>query len=122
VNAAIASLDARPFEYLMLRATPAPWRAEDSSLVVYAMWIDLQGLDDRNEPRRGRLAAVLPESAYRFMVEPDAASEAALDGSLLPEVPLPTPEEYDLRRLDRAFFERLEGKPATRRAAGARRS
>ena len=32
-------------------------------------------------------------------------------------MPLPTPEEYDLRRLDRAFFERLEGKPATRRSA-----
>ena len=81
------------------------------------MWIDLQGLDDRNEQRRGRLAAVLPEPAYRFMVEPDAASEAALDGSVLPEMPLPTPEEYDLRRLDRALFERLEGKPATRRSA-----
>ncbi len=117
VNAAIASLGARPFEYLMLRATPAPWRAEDSLLVVYAMWIDLQGLDDRDEQRRGRLAAVLPEPAYRFIVEPDAASEAALDGSVLPEMPLPTPGEYDLRKLDRALFERLLGKPATRRSA-----
>ena len=61
VNAAIASLGARPFEYLLLRATPAPWRAEDSLLVVYAMWIDLQGLDDRNEQQQGRLAATLPE-------------------------------------------------------------
>ncbi len=69
------------------------------------MWIDLQGLDDADEQQRGRLAAVLPDVAYRLLVEPDASSEAPLDGSRLPEVPLPSPEEFDLRKLDRALFE-----------------
>jgi penicillin amidase len=108
VNAAIASLDARPFEYLLLRQSPEPWRAEDSLLVVYAMWIDLQGLKAVDEQQRGRLAAVLPESAYRFVVEPDPAGEAPLDASRLPEMPIPEPEEYDLRKLDRALFARLD--------------
>ena len=81
VNAAAASLGARPFEYLLLGQTPEPWRAEDCMLVVYAMWIDLQGLDAHNEQRRGRLAAMLPEPVYRFLVEPEPAGEAALDGS-----------------------------------------
>ena len=90
VNAAVTSLGARPFEYLLLGQTPEPWRAEDCILVVHAMWIDLQGLDAHNEQRRGRLAAVLPEPVYRFLVEPEPAGEAALDGSLLPQMPMPT--------------------------------
>src|SRR5688500_20328935 len=96
VNAGIASLGTRPFEYWLLGQSPLPWRAEDSLLVVHAMWIDLQGLDDADEQQRGRLSAALPESVYRLLVEPDASSEAPLDGSRLPETPMPGPEEVDL--------------------------
>ncbi len=115
VNAGAASLRSRPFEYWLLGQAPAPWRAEDSMLVVYAMWIDLQGLTDADEQQRGRLAAVLPEAAYRLLVEPDASSEAPLDGSRLPEVPLPLPAEFDLRSFDRALFEPREEKIALER-------
>jgi penicillin amidase len=115
VNAGAASLRARPFEYWLLGQAPLPWRAEDSMLVVYAMWIDLQGLSDADEQQRGRLASVLPDAAYRLLVEPDASSEAPLDGSRLPEVPLPTPDEFDLRSFDRALFETAAGKVALER-------
>jgi len=109
VNAGIASLGVRPFEYLVIGQTPEPWRAEDSILVVHAMWIDLQGLvAARDELRRDRLAAVLPEAAYRFVVSPEPAAEAPLDGSRLPQMPIPTAAEYDLRRLARGLFERLD--------------
>lgn len=108
VNAAAAAQGARPFEYLLLGQAPAPWRAEDSILVVHAMWIDLQGLDGADEQQRGRLAAALPEAAWRLAVAPDPNWEAPLDGSRLPEVPLPAPAEYDLRALDRAQFEALD--------------
>jgi penicillin amidase len=108
VNSAIAAQGARPFEYLLLGQEPAPWRAEDSILVVHAMWIDLQGLDNADERQRGRLAAMLPEAAWRLVVEPDPSGEAPLDGSRLAEVPLPQPAEYDLRTLDRALFESLD--------------
>ncbi len=109
-NAGLAALRARPFEYLLLRRSPRPWRAEDCLLVVYAMWIDLQGLDAQSEQRRGRLASALPEALYRFIVEPDPAWEAPLDGSRLVEMPMPTAAEYDLRRVDRLLFERVERK------------
>ncbi|HEU5468122.1 MAG TPA: penicillin acylase family protein [Steroidobacteraceae bacterium] len=109
VNAGIASLQARPFEYLLLGQAPEPWLAEDCILVVHAMWIDLQGLvAARDELRRDRLAAALPEAAYRFVVEPEPTADAALDGSRLPQAPMPTAEEFDLRKLDRALFERVE--------------
>ncbi|HSY08331.1 MAG TPA: penicillin acylase family protein [Steroidobacteraceae bacterium] len=42
VNDALASLHSRPWEYWLLGAAPAPWRAEDTVLVAYAMWWDLQ--------------------------------------------------------------------------------
>lgn len=105
VNAGLEALGARPFEYFLLRREPQPWRVEDCLLVVFAMWIDLQGLEARHEQRRGRLAAVLPESVYRLLTEPDPSWEAPLDGSRLPEMPMPTADEYDLRKLDRKLFE-----------------
>jgi penicillin amidase len=112
VNAALAQESARPFEYLLLRQQPQPWRPEDSLLVVFAMWIDLQGLEARHEQRRGRLAAVLPAAMYRFLTEPDPSWEAPLDGTRLPLQPLPTPDQYDLRKLDRAWFEQADGDAA----------
>jgi penicillin amidase len=119
VNAGTDALGARPFEYALLGQAPLPWRPEDSLLVVYAMWIDLQGLEGADEQQRGRLSAALPDAAYRLLVEPDAASEAPLDGSRLPEVPMPTPQDFDLRRQDRALFERLDAVPTPGRIAAA---
>jgi len=43
VNAGVSSLHSRPWEYWLLGSTPAAWRAEDSILVIDAMWWDLQG-------------------------------------------------------------------------------
>jgi penicillin amidase len=119
VNAAVAAMHARPFEHLLLRSEPAPWGAEDSLLVVYAQWIDLQGLDNLDEQRNGRLAKSLPPSVARFLSDPDPAFEAPLDGGRLPKPALPTPGEYDLRRLGKALFERVDRARAARlRVAG----
>ncbi len=111
-NAALEAMGARPFEYLLLGEAPQPWRAEDSLLVVFAMWIDLQGLEARTEQRRGRLAAVLPPSVYHFVMDPDPEWEAPLDGSRLPRAAMPTEDEYDLRKLDRKLFEDLDERVA----------
>lgn len=105
VNAALADSSFRPFEYLLLRTGPATWRTEDCLLVVYAMWIDLQGIEARGEQQRDRLAAALPETLYRLVTEPDPDWEAPLDGSRLPRPPLPDPQQVDLRRIDRDLFD-----------------
>ncbi|MGA8707368.1 MAG: penicillin acylase family protein, partial [Steroidobacteraceae bacterium] len=42
VNAGLASLGSRPWEYWLLGAAPAPWLPEDTILVTQAMWWDLQ--------------------------------------------------------------------------------
>jgi penicillin amidase len=43
VNAGLASLAKKPFEYMLLGEEPAPWQPEDSGLVMFSMYLDLQG-------------------------------------------------------------------------------
>jgi penicillin amidase len=104
VNAAINDSRMRPFEYLLLRSKPAPWHAEDTFLVVYAMWIDLQGLEDRSEQQNGLLAATLPESLSRLLIDGDPQWDAPLDGSVLASTPFPDAADVDLREFDPALF------------------
>lgn len=42
VNAGLKDLGAWPFEYGVLMQQPRPWAPEDSVLVIYAMYLDLQ--------------------------------------------------------------------------------
>ncbi|HEX6636564.1 MAG TPA: penicillin acylase family protein, partial [Steroidobacteraceae bacterium] len=55
VNAGVASLEARPWEYLLLRAQPREWLPEDSVLVVHSMWWQLQWGPLRDELDRRRV-------------------------------------------------------------------
>ena len=48
VNAGLSALGARPPEYLLLRQQPQPWVAADTVLVVYGMYLDLQGSDRKS--------------------------------------------------------------------------
>lgn len=57
VNAGLASLHSRPWEYWLLGSRPAPWRPEDSILVAYSMWWDLQVNGFRREIVRQELNA-----------------------------------------------------------------
>ncbi|NEV62179.1 penicillin acylase family protein [Thiorhodococcus minor] len=50
VNAGLASLRARPWEYILLRQRPEPWRPVDTYAVGLAMFRDLQ--DERNMRER----------------------------------------------------------------------
>jgi len=65
VNAGLAQLSARPWEYWLLGQQPAAWRPEDSMLVVYAMWWDLQASGFRRAILRREINARLggPECA-----------------------------------------------------------
>ena len=58
-NAGLASLTARPWEYWVLGQRPAPWRPEDTVLVTYAMWWDLQASGFRREMLRQQINARL---------------------------------------------------------------
>src|SRR5688500_15795878 len=50
VNAGLRGLDGRPWEYLVLGSTPAPWSAEDSILTAFSMYLNLN--DSTGEERK----------------------------------------------------------------------
>jgi penicillin amidase len=59
VNAGLGNLRSRPWEYWVLRSDPSAWRPEDTVLVSYAMWWDLQYSDFRHEMVRQEINARL---------------------------------------------------------------
>ena len=111
VNAGLAALQARPFEYGLLRATPRRWRAEDTLLVVWAMYFDLQ--DDQLHARLLARLAARPGhdagAARASCCRPRARYDAPLDAAAIDEPAAPMPAEAP------AWF----GKPARRRRAAA---
>ena len=57
VNAGLASLHSRPWEYWLLGGPPAAWKPEDTVLVVYSMWWDLQANGLKRELLRREINA-----------------------------------------------------------------
>ncbi len=89
VNAGLAALPKIPWEYLVLRTPPQPWREEDSILCVYAMWFDLQDWHGSFEQSNSALRQAFGQAALNFLNPPGNSWDAALDGSTLASAPLP---------------------------------
>ncbi|MEI2771719.1 MAG: penicillin acylase family protein [Candidatus Competibacter sp.] len=98
VNAGLAALSAPPFEYLLLRTAPEPWRAEDTLLAIYAMYLDLQGSQRLQESTRGILHEQLPPKLAAFLDPPGTDWDAPLQGEPFVSPSLPDPEVFDLRQ------------------------
>jgi len=100
VNAGLAHLREKPWEYLLLRAQPQPWRSEDSMLVIGAMYLDLNGDGrDQRELQIAQMHAVLPDTLVTFLLSPDPNWEAPLNGVVSPSPTPPSADVYDLRHL-----------------------
>jgi penicillin amidase len=97
VNAGLAALSAPPFEYLLLRTAPEPWQPEDTPLVVYAMYLDLQSQQWPRESARSVLRDTLPLELAAFLDPPGTDWDAPLQGEPLPAPPPPGPDVFDLR-------------------------
>lgn len=89
VNAGLAELPARPWEYLVLRTAPEPWNAEDTFLVVHAMWLDLQDSRGVVETTRWALRQALGPGGVDALAPKGDSWDAPLDGSRFdpPELP-----------------------------------
>jgi len=97
VNAGLSALGARPFEYLALRVVPEPWRAEDSLLVAFAMYLDLHDEDGEDEAGLGLMRDTLPPALFAFLAPLGTEWDAPVEGQPFPPVPIPGPEVLDLR-------------------------
>jgi penicillin amidase len=98
VNAGLADLRIRPWEYFLLGSRPQPWRSEDSLLVIAAMYLDLNG-DGRNERELhiAQMRSVLPGPLTDFLLSPDPDWEAPLSGELSHMPVVPAADVFDLR-------------------------
>ena len=107
VNAGLASLSAKPFEYLLLGADPAPWKPEDSALVMLSMFLDLQDHQFRNEKRYGLINDLLGPEMFAFLCPRGTKWDAPVVGEPFAVSPIPGPEHLDTRTFDKVALSRL---------------
>lgn len=106
VNAGLAALKTKPFEYWLLRAEPRPWTVEDSILTVLSMWLQLTDEVAERDAMLHALHEQLPPALYAFITQGSSAWDAPLEGGIPEAVPVPGPEIYDLRTLKKTKFRR----------------
>ena len=97
VNSVLDSANTRPWEYLVLRTQPRPWRIEDSVLVAFSMYLNLNDSTGANEIARGRLREGLPAELYAFLHPVGTEWDAPIVGGAWRTPPVPGPEVFDLR-------------------------
>ena len=97
VNSGLSRLRAVPFEYLVLRQEPQPWRVEDCLLVVSSMFITLQDPDGTYEATIGTMHDVMPEAMANFLAPMGSEWDSPIVGSAFEVPPIPGADVYDLR-------------------------
>lgn len=102
VNAGLAALAAKPWEYVVLRAAPRPWLPEDCGLISFAMTLDLQEGTGRYVRTLSAIRDELGPESLAFFAPLSTPADAALDASVAPIAPFPPASEIDLRKVDPA--------------------
>jgi penicillin amidase len=98
VNAGLAELGARPFEYWLLRETPQLWTPADSILVGYAMFMELNDERATRDVRRGLVQQVLPAPVFAWLYPQGTEWDAPLMGQPRQTMPIPGPDEFVVTR------------------------
>ncbi len=97
VNAGLAALHGKPFEYLLVRATPEPWKPEDTFLVCAAMLVDLQDANGQYERSLMTIRDEIGRAGVAFFAPLQTPADAALDGTTEGIAPIPGPQLLNLR-------------------------
>jgi penicillin amidase len=112
VNAGLASLGARPFEHILLGTEPEPWLAEDSVLVVYAMFMQLNDGRASKDVRRGYAQRALPAEVYDWLYPQGSRWDAPIMGAARTPPPIPPASVFSVRDVtDRPAAAGEAGKP-----------
>jgi penicillin amidase len=98
VNAGLSQLQAKPWQYVMLRAEPRPWQPVDSLLVIGEMFWMLQGSSVDDALERAQLRGCVGDEMFDWLEPRGGAWDAALDGSVLQPGAMPGPDRLDLRK------------------------
>ena len=91
VNAALHAQTLSSFEYLLTRSTPRPWHETDSILVIFSMYLDLQGNTIKRDMALTQLQDAFGQDMLEFITQA-SHHQAALDYSQVPyfenEIPI----------------------------------
>jgi penicillin amidase len=98
VNAGLAALGDKPFEYVAFMADPRPWKPEDSILAVHAMFLELNDGTGSRESELGELQRRMPPAMFELLAPRGTEWDAPLVGASIAPPPIPGPEVIDLRR------------------------
>lgn len=99
VNAGLASLGAKPFEYFVLGVDPEPWQPEDTVLVAYAMFVQLNDSRATRDVQRGLAKRILPSAVYAWMYPQGTSWDAPLMGVARTAMAMPAPGTYSIRHV-----------------------
>lgn len=91
VNEGLAQIGFTSFEYILTGAEQKPWRSEDSLLVIFSMYLDLQTATFERDQALIQIADIYGTEMVSFLTQP-SQYQAALDGSNLPPYTLGIPE------------------------------
>ena len=112
VNEGLASLDSKPFEYYVLGAEPAPWRPEDTILVAYSMFLNLNDERADRDLQRGLAHRVLPAPMFHFLYPQGTPWDAPIMGEPRATAPIPPASVMSIRDvMDEAPSAAEIGKP-----------
>ena len=82
VNEGLAQVEYSSFEYLLTGAEQKPWQSEDSLLVIFSMYLDLQNTTLEREQALIQIDQIYGKKMVAFLTQP-SQYQAALDGSKL---------------------------------------
>ena len=105
-NAGLTQLSEKPFEYILTRSEPQPWKPEDCVLMIYAMTLDLQDEDAVYEQSLAALRDTLGNSALAYFAPLIGPDDAALDHTTAALAPMPTERMIDIRKRTYSFEEK----------------
>ncbi len=91
VNDGVQALGARPFEYALTGSAPRPWQPADSLLVVFAMYFDLQSMQQTRALARGWIAEHSDAAQRAFLLPAATTWDAPLDADAIALTPAPLP-------------------------------
>ncbi len=104
VNAGLADMSSRPWEYWLVGSKPVEWKPVDSLLVIDAMFLDLNDSTNGRELAFSKIKAALGEKVYKFLATAGGPLDAPLIGPAMPFPTLPTVDDIDLRKVDPALL------------------
>ena len=96
VNAGLADLGAKPFEYFLTGTEPEPWEKADSLLVVYTMYMELNDERATRDVRRGLVHRVLPGEVFGWLYPDGTEWDAPVQGDVRTTEAVPGPEIFNL--------------------------